>query len=150
MNHQKSQEFGVKLLNNMKDYTLQFKNDKTLAYDDLKFLDQAVETIINARRCLKNTYVFGFYMIECGEKPLFEYHQFLLDRDTDRLHGMMEGDLIRKLLLIDGFSDFHKCFNAFRDDVINLLSCINKYKENLLNHIENQMLDKIDFKQIEK
>ena len=150
MNHQRSQALGVKLKEILKEYSQQFREVKNQNYDELKFMEDAADTIIHARRCLKNTYVFGFYMIDCNEKNLFEHHQYLLDRDTDKLHGMMEGDIIKKLLQIETFDEFNKSFISFRNDVINLLSCINKYKDNILNEIEKNLLDKIDYKLIYK
>lgn len=145
MNHQKSQELGTKLKLQIKNHEERFRNLKQIPYEELTFMTNAVETIINSRRTLKNTYVFGFYMIKCNERELFEHNQFLLDRDTDRLHGMMEGETIKKILAIENYEEFTKSFIDFKNNVINLLTAINKYRGNLLDDIENKMLNLVDF-----
>lgn len=149
MNHQRSQELGNKLKTQIKSYIDQFRSEKLIPYEELLFLEDAVETIINSRRTLKYTYVFGYYMIKCNEKTLFEYNQFLLDRDTDRLHGMMEGETLKKILETETYEAFNKSFMEFKNNVVNLLSTINSYKEKLLSEIENKMIELIDFKAME-
>ena len=146
MNHQNAQNFGVKLKGIIKGVITEFRDIKLIPYEELKFMDEGVDTIIHSRRCLKYTYVFGFYMIKCNEKTLFEHNQHLLDRDTDKLHGMMEGDMIRKILQTENYQEYNKSFTEFKNNVINLLSAINKYKENLLSEIENKMMDLVDYK----
>jgi ariadne-1 len=149
MNHQRAQELvEKKLKNQIKDYSDEFRQIKMIPYEELHFLDNAVDTITNSRRTLKYTYVFGFYMKKCQEKSLFEHNQYLLDRDTDILHGLMEGDCIKKILQLENYEEFTKTFVDFKNRIINLVSTINNYKEKLLCEIENKMLDMIDFKAI--
>jgi hypothetical protein len=88
-------------------------------------------------------------MKKCQEKSLFEHNQYLLDRDTDTLHGLMEGETIKKILKIENYEQFTKSFVEFKNRIINLVSTISNYKEKLLCEIENKMLDMIDFKAIE-
>jgi len=150
MNHQRAQELGEKqLLNQIRDYSEQFRQIKLLPYEEVLFLELGVNTIINSRRTLKYTYVFGYYMKKCQEKSLFEHNQYLLDRDTDTLHGLMEGETIKKILKIENYEQFTKSFVEFKNRIINLVSTISNYKEKLLCEIENKMLDMIDFKAIE-
>jgi len=147
MNHQRSQHLGFELKSQIKEQSEILRTIHNIPHEELYFLEEAVETIIHARRTLKNTYVFGFYMNQCKEKSLFEHNQFILDRDTDKLHGMMEGDSIRIIIETNGFEEFRKMFTEFKNNVINLLSAINKYRGNLLSEIENNMLDLLDYKQ---
>ena len=44
------------------------------------------------------------------------------------------------------YEEFSKMFTEFKNNVINLLSAINKYRGNLLSEIENNMLDLLDYK----
>jgi ariadne-1 len=149
MNHTRAQELGNKLKVTIAGVMSEFRTKKLIPYEEVLFLDNACETIIHGRRTLKYTYVFGYYMITCGEKTLFEYNQFLLDRDTDKLHGMMEGEMSKKILELENYEEFNKSFMEFKNNVINLLSTINNYKEKLLSEIENKMIDKIDYKLFE-
>lgn len=148
MNHQKSQQLGYKLKSQIREQSEIFRTIHNIPYEELYFLEDAVDTIIHARRTLKNTYIFGYYMIACKEKSLFEHNQSLLDRDTDILHGMMEGDSIPRIIETVGYEEFTKIFTEFKNNIINLLSVINKYRENLLCEIENKMLEFVDYKKI--
>ena len=47
-------------------------------------------------------------MIQCNEKSLFEHKQYLLDGDTDKLNGMMEGLKIPNILKIQNYVEFNK------------------------------------------
>jgi len=148
MNHQKSQQLGVKLKSKIKELSELLRSIHNIPYEELYFLEDAVDTIIHARRTLKNTYIFRYYMIDCKEKTLFEHNQFLLDRDTDKLHGVMEGETISNIIEAAGYEEFTKMFNEFKNNVINSLSAINKYRENLLSEIENNMLHLVNYKNI--
>ena len=49
---------------------------------------QAVEQVIACRRILKYTYVLGFWLSlqdDNQERTLFEYHQEMLEKNTERL-----------------------------------------------------------------
>jgi ariadne-1 len=123
---------------------------KNLPYDEVRFLEEAVETIVKSRRTLKNTYIFAFYMKTCKERLLFEHNQYLLENDADKLHEMMENDSKKKLLEIDNYEQFMKEWTIFKSNVTNLATATVKYQENLLNEIENKMIDLVDYQNINK
>lgn len=61
---------------------------------DVQFLKSAMETLIQCRRVLKYTYVFGYYLTEgTPTKRLFEHHQENLEKFTEHLSGLSELDL---------------------------------------------------------
>eukprot|EP00600_Ochromonadales_sp_CCMP1393_P003405 CAMPEP_0174990518 /NCGR_PEP_ID=MMETSP0004_2-20121128/21372_1 /TAXON_ID=420556 /ORGANISM="Ochromonas sp., Strain CCMP1393" /LENGTH=664 /DNA_ID=CAMNT_0016244147 /DNA_START=79 /DNA_END=2073 /DNA_ORIENTATION=+ len=61
---------------------------------DVQFLKQAAEQVIDCRRVLKYTYVLGFYLDDStGEKQLFEHHQEMLEKNTERLQEYTEKPL---------------------------------------------------------
>lgn len=63
---------------------------------DVQFLKQAVEQVIESRRLLKYTYVYAFFLDEdAPEKGLFEHHQEMLEKNTDRLQECTEGSLCK-------------------------------------------------------
>ena len=46
------------------------------ASDETKFVEDAVQQLLKARRVLKCSYVYGFYLAETGyKKPIFEFMQ---------------------------------------------------------------------------
>lgn len=50
--------------------------------------------MINCRRVLKYTYVLGFFLREHSpEKQLFEHHQEMLEKNTERLQEYTELNL---------------------------------------------------------
>jgi len=148
-NHDKSLKLSQKMRISVQDEILKFNQIKFLPYDELRFLEDAVETIIKSLRTLKNTYIFGYYMKQdAKERHLFEHNQILLQQNADKLHEMMEDKTKNSLLEIDNYELFSKEWNTFKANVINLSTVTIKYQENLLNDIENKMMDLVDYKAI--
>ena len=56
---------------------------------ETKFIFDALETIINAKRTLKNTYIFGYYMKDSINKKLFEHSQGILEFTTENLQQQL-------------------------------------------------------------
>lgn len=52
--------------------------------------------MIECRRVLKYTYVMGYFLEDGSpEKQLFEHHQEMLEKNTERLHEFTEMNLER-------------------------------------------------------
>lgn len=61
------------------------------SYADVQFLKSAAELVITCRRVLKYTYVLGYFLPDnTPEKQLYEYHQEMLEKNTERLQEMLE------------------------------------------------------------
>jgi ariadne-1 len=61
---------------------------------DVQFLKQAAEQVIDCRRVLKYTYVLGYFLEDdSAEKQLFEHHQEMLEKNTEKLHEYTEQPL---------------------------------------------------------
>lgn len=149
-NHDRAMHLSIKMKNHINTEIQTFISLKNLPYDEVRFLEDAVETITKSRRTLKNTYNFAFYMKDCKERQLFEHNQFLLEINADKLHEMMENETKRKLLEVDNYEQFMKEWNNFKANVTNLATVTVKYQENLLNEIENRMMDLVDYQKINK
>ena len=150
INHDKSQKFAEKLNDKILGYKNRFQKEKNIPYLELAFLDEAVATVIDCHRMLKNTYIFGYYMIKCNEQKLYEHNQYILDQKSDQLHEMIEQEQFPDILKITNIEDFNSKFIKFKNDIINLISTIKNYREHLLDYIENKMIDLVDYKQISK
>ena len=62
-----------------------------VSIEDSAFIIEAIEQLISCRRMLKYTYVLGYYLSDnTPEKELFEHHQEMLEKNTDRLHEYTE------------------------------------------------------------
>jgi len=77
---------------------------------------------------------------------LFEHHQWLLEKDADRLHELMEGEALGKMLKIDILANFNDEWKNFKNSVINLCTASVKFQENLLSEIETTMLGLVNYK----
>ena len=148
INHDKSQKFAEGLNTKIIEYKKRFSEEKNTPYLELSFLDDAVATVIDCHRILKNTYIFGYYMVKCNEQKLYEHNQYLLDQKSDQLHEMIEQEQIPNILNIDNIDEFNQKFMKFKNDVINLISIIKDYRKHLLDDIENTMINLVDYKQI--
>ena len=150
MNHSKAQKLAIQLITKIDEYKEKFSEEKHIPYLEVQFLTDAINTVIDCRRMLKNTYVFGYYLKKCKEIALFEHNQSLLDANTDRLHEMLEQESIPNLFKLTQVSDFNIAFMSFRNKVINLMSSMQTYKTNLLDEIENKMINLINYTALNK
>jgi len=58
---------------------------------EVQFLKNATDQVIECRRVLKYTYVLGFSLEDdTPEKQLFEHHQEMLEKHTEKLHELTE------------------------------------------------------------
>ena len=117
---------------------------KNYPLNDLKFISDALNTVIKGKRSLEYTYIFGFYMKDDNNKPMFEFSQSYLERNADNLHQCLIGNSINELIQTDNYEEFTREFSEYRNRVLNLLNATNKYQENLLFEIENKYLMDID------
>mmetsp|Transcript_26231 Transcript_26231/g.25078 ORF Transcript_26231/g.25078 Transcript_26231/m.25078 type:complete len:353 (-) Transcript_26231:167-1225(-) len=93
---------------------------------DVQFLKQAAEQVISCRRVLKYSYALGFFLVnESIEKELFEHHQELLEKNTEKLHEYTE----YKLEVVD------------RTQVVNLTRVTEKFMASLLTTVVNGVVD---------
>eukprot|EP00605_Chrysophyceae_sp_TOSAG23-4_P000004 GSChrysophyteH1.ASY1.ANO1.4.1 assembled CDS len=61
---------------------------------EVQFIKQAAEQVIECRRLLKYTYILGYYIQDnTTEKQLFEHHQEMLEKNTERLHECTEEEI---------------------------------------------------------
>lgn len=88
---------------------------------DVQFLKQAVELVIECRRVLKYTYALGFFLQDDASKQLFEYHQEMLEINTETLHEYTEASLEK----LD------------RSSIVNLTRVTEKFLEHLLASAAN-------------
>ena len=119
---------------------------KHLPRAEMKFIDDALNTVIKGKRCLKNTYIFGYYLKDNKAKEFFEFSQGLLERNADNLHQLIEQDSLANIIQHDDYDVWNKMFIDFRNRVINLTNATLKYMNNLLNEIENKYVNDIDQK----
>lgn len=92
-NHEQSQKFESKLRKLAEDKMkeLQQKN-KYSSWLDVQFIEKGVEQLIECRAALKYTYSYAYYLQDGPQKTLFEYLQEELEKNTESLSGILEGN----------------------------------------------------------
>lgn len=117
-NHDRSQKFETLLRQKAEEKMKELqKINKYSSWVDVEHVMRAVEQLIECRRSLKFTYVFGYYLESGPEKNLFEYLQEDLERVTERLSEILEGPVEK--------------FN--RDEIISTTRSAEKRLEHLIN-----------------
>jgi ariadne-1 len=144
-NEVKALKFGIKLKDTVEKYKLALEKDKEQPHLELKFLDEALQTVLDCHNILKNTYIFGYYMNNnLKEYQLYVYHQEMLRRQGDLLYDQLETDYLPKIIKKDNLEEFNKSFAEYKGNIKSLMSTISTFKENVLNEIENHP-DYIDY-----
>eukprot|EP01042_Synura_sphagnicola_P007087 gene7087-9074_t len=70
---------------------VEIQESEKSSWIDVQYLKHAVEQVIDCRRVLKYTYVFGYFLVDgSAEKQLFEHHQEMLEKNTERLSEYTE------------------------------------------------------------
>ncbi|EGC34895.1 ubiquitin-protein ligase [Dictyostelium purpureum] len=87
--HEQSKKFETKLRQTAIETIVSFQNKTDKRWIDIKFVETSTEILIQCRRTLKYTYVYGYYMGEGTEKNLFEYLQNDLEKTTEQLSFLL-------------------------------------------------------------
>jgi ariadne-1 len=96
-----------------------------LKWTDVEFLKAANVQLVDCRRVLKYTYVFGYYMAD-SDTPVrdrFEYHQEMLERFTEDLSELSEKPLDK----------------MDRTEVVNKTRVVALFMKNVLKYVEEGM-----------
>ena len=128
-------KYAIKLNEKIKLYKKFLTEKKELPELEILFLDDALKTVIECHRLLKNTYIFGYYMKK-KSKSLYEYNQEMLRREADLLHEKIEMRYLNDILSIINEEQFKKDFENYKQNVIKLTDTTNKFKNNILEDIE--------------
>ena len=110
---------------------------------DTKFILDAVDDIIKAKRTLKNTYIFGYYMKDTQLKELFEHSQGILAFNTENLQQYLIFGNIDLCIELDK-EEFTLFFQKFKENVLQKTHIMNNYRLSLLEEIENKYIGDLD------
>jgi ariadne-1 len=149
MNYSSAVKFAEKLMPTLENMIHKLMSNKGLPLSELNFLKEALQTVISSKRTLKNSYVFGYYLKDGNEKKLFEYSQSFLERNSDNLHMLIEGESLKNIISQDNYDAFQKNFIEYKNKIINLCQATTTYQNNLMNDIEINMMHLIDEKLLE-
>jgi len=121
-NHGQAMKFAEQQRENTEKRMIELQEQsESMSWIDVQFLKEALEMLIDCRRVLKYTYVFGFYLNDAtAKKELFEHHQEQLEKFTEQLSELTEVDLTK----------------IERAPVINTTRVTGKFQEQLVQSIE--------------
>jgi ariadne-1 len=89
--HDSSLKFAASLREAAERRMIMRQESEKSSWMDVQFLKQAAELVIECRRVLKYTYVLGYSLPDDTPiKQLFEHHQEMLEKNTERLHEYTE------------------------------------------------------------
>ena len=131
-NHNRARKFADKTMADIQVKRELLHLIKSYRLEETEFLVEAANCIIDSRRVLEWTYVFGYYLENENERPLFENLQEMLEKFTESLHELVEMPLDK--FLVDGIP--RDSFDEHRASITNLLSSADTYKVHLLEGIE--------------
>jgi len=124
--HSEAQKFAKKQLKDTESrmVLIQESTDDS-TWNDVDFLKDAVEQLVECRRVLKYTYTFAYYMSETqsNQKERFEYHQEMLEKFTENLSEVTEKPL----------GEMNKA------DVRNQTRVVNMFMKNILQYVDDGM-----------
>ena len=140
--------FNEKIRNKIEEYKNVLIEEKNLVQDDVKFLEDALETIFNCNRLLKYIFIFGYFLKEDANITLFEYNYHFLQHQNDLLLESIELEKLPNIIEIQDKNLFQKMFLEYKDNTFSLIKLIETYKNNLINEIDNNLYDKIDYNRI--
>jgi len=94
-NHKQSQKFEKQLRKESEDKMKELQLlHKFSSWNDVEFVINAAEQLIECRGSLKYTYVFGYYLQNQKERFLFEFLQQELEQVTEELSYLLEQPVI--------------------------------------------------------
>ncbi|ELU11727.1 hypothetical protein CAPTEDRAFT_112704 [Capitella teleta] len=98
-NHENSFKLEEPLVSTAKEKMLVLAKavtDPDSANLETKFVEEAVHQLLKARRVLKCSYVYGYYLDDTGyKKPIFEFMQTELEESTETLSEMIARPYLR-------------------------------------------------------
>ena len=90
-NHENSLKYAHKDRVKAENRMLEKQESEKSTWMEVQFLLNATNQVIECRRVLKYTYVLGYYLDDNSpEKTLFEQHQEMLEKHTEKLSGLTE------------------------------------------------------------
>jgi len=119
-NHEKAEKLAIKQATSTDEYIKKLNQRCSYPISELEFLQSAADSIIQIRRTLKHSYVYGYYLDNVKEKELYEHLQGRLEVNAEHLHQLLERDL----------SEFYNLDVAEKKRKENFM----KYKEELMNY----------------
>ena len=90
--HAQSITFQSKLKGKTEELMQRLNKEQGMPWNEVQFVEAARKTVVSARRMLRDTYIFGYYLPKGVNPQLFQYIQAELESNTEKLTAFLEGD----------------------------------------------------------
>ena len=147
-NHYRNLEIADKIKERVKQFKKDLIEKKNLLENDIIFLDDSLNTICDCNRLLKYIYIFGYFLNDNVNITLFEYNLEILQNQTDSLLELIELERLPSIIETFDEKSFKKMFNDYKDNAYSLINSTQTFKTNLINEIQNNLYDKINYDRI--
>eukprot|EP01138_Halocafeteria_seosinensis_P001560 gb/GECG01001598.1/.p1 GENE.gb/GECG01001598.1/~~gb/GECG01001598.1/.p1 ORF type:complete len:610 (+),score=98.56 gb/GECG01001598.1/:1-1830(+) len=138
-NHEKARKTTERLLSDLREKLNSLQSVKGLTYKDVECLENACNLLMEARRVLKWTYVFGYYCENEAELLLFEFLQQKLEKNMEYLQELVElRDDVNKF--ISNELSAAKMFEYLRE-VRNYMSVTQRFMQQMISGVENGLVE---------
>ena len=135
LNHSKARKFAAKMQEGIQEYRDKLHQQCGRGVSETQFMAASCEQIVDNRRVLEATYIYGYYLDDTDStRELFEHMQEMLEKFNEELHGLVELEFPLKIFIQN--DDDGQKFRSHRSRIINLMSSCKRFKAELLDGIE--------------
>eukprot|EP01123_Difflugia_compressa_P004469 TRINITY_DN15897_c0_g1_i1.p1 TRINITY_DN15897_c0_g1~~TRINITY_DN15897_c0_g1_i1.p1 ORF type:complete len:268 (-),score=46.86 TRINITY_DN15897_c0_g1_i1:62-841(-) len=139
-NHHRSQDIEKKLREDATDVRHMLQHNHALNWTGSQYYTDAIDQLITARNIMKGSYIFGFFRpTHCPEihKELFEHRQNELERHTEQLSNLLQGDNVETTKLSNIFQQ--------KSVFLNTTKLVNTSYKALLDVAANAIVEKKNY-----
>ena len=115
----------------------------------LKFITDALETLIKAQKNLKYSYIFGYFMKDIERKDIFENSQGILEYNTENLYQIFVYGKLNTIIDLDP-DNFKILFSEYEESVITFTNIIEKFRKEFIDDIENKFVSDLNNELLEQ
>jgi ariadne-1 len=146
--HYRNLEISDKIRGKVSKLKKDLIEKKNWLNDDIALLDESLNTMIDCNRLLKYIYIFGYFLKNEVNITLFENNLEILRNQTDSLLELIELDRLPNIIKIEDKKSFKEMFLNYKDHNYSLINSTQTFRTNLINEIENNLYDKINYERL--
>ena len=143
---------NLEISDKIRERVSQLKKDliekKKMLNEDVAFLDESLNIMVDCNRLLKYIYIFGYFLKDEANITLFENNLEILRNQTDSLLELIELDSLPNIIKTADEKSFKEMFLNYKDRNYSLINSTQTFKNNLINEIENHLYDKINYERL--
>ena len=148
--HYKDMEISEKIKEKILKLKYELIEEKNILENDLNFLDETANAIFDCNRALKYIIIFQYFLDDEEAEELININLDILENQIESLLELIELDQLPNIIKISDKNEFKKKFLEYKDHLINLIKPTEIFKKNLIDEIQNNLCDKLDFNRLKQ